>query len=217
MNHGPAGQPRRGWRPVATLEGLRPEARARSIYLPALAPFAEPVWPLVSLLPVLDINGALQEALALRRPFRTAPPTAGVFACDPFLRPADMGAALTRAGIRQAVNWPTVQMFDGETAAVLSSVGYRVEAEFRLLLRLADCGIAPVGCVTSRAAADVALGLGLRRLLLHPGLTPRLDPVAWWGDLAGHVAIEGGEVLAWHTQAPAPPAHVSRPSRRMRL
>lgn len=202
--------PARAWSPVAKLEGLRPEARASSIYLPALAPFPKASWPVMGLLPVLDINGALIEVLARRHPFRSAPPLAGIFACDPFLRPADMASALLRAGIRQAVNLPTVQIFDGETAAVLASVGYRAEAEFRILLRMAELGVEPVACATSRAAVDLALGLGLRRILLHPGLTAPEDRAAWWADLAGHVAIEGGEALEWQDQA-------SRPRRRMRL
>lgn len=190
--------------PVARLDGLRPAARAQAIFLPALAPFAPAAWPLVGLLPVLDINGALLAALDGRRAFRAAPPIAGIFACDPFLRAADMAAGLAAAGIRQAVNFPTVQLFDGETAAALGSVGYRAEAEFRLLLRLADRGIAPIACVTSRAAAQAALGLGLRRLLLHPGLRAPADPAGWWAGLAGHVAIEGGECLAWQAPVTSP-------------
>lgn len=183
--------------PIASLEGLRPAQRAHSIWLPALAPFPASLWPLVSLLPVLDINGALAAALEGQAPFGGAPPAAGIFACDPFLRPTDLAAGLHRVGIREVVNAPTIQLFDGETAAELGSVGYRAEAEFRLLLRLAERGLEPIACVTSRAAADLALGLGLRRLLLHPGLTPPADPQAWWADLAGHVAIEGGEALLW--------------------
>lgn len=186
--------------PIASLEGLRPAQRARSIWLPALAPFPPHLWPLVSLLPVLDINGALAAALAAQRPFRTAPPIAGIFACDPFLRPADLAAGLHRAGIRAVVNAPSIQLFDGETGAELGSVGYRAEAEFRLLLRLAEQGLEPIACVTSRTAADLALSLGLRRLLLHPGLTPPPDPQAWWAALAGHVAIEGGEAMLWRDQ-----------------
>lgn len=199
---------------AARLEGLSPEARARRVYLPGLAPFPRETWPLVSLLPVVDINGALVEALAQRAPFRAAPPVAGIFACDPFLRPVDLASALSRAGISQAVNLPTVQIFDGETAAVLGSVGYRAEAEFRMLLRLAEYGIAPIACATTRATADLALALGFTRILLHPGLVPPADPAAWWASLAGHVAIEGAEPLAWQdTDAD----QVSRPRRRMRL
>ncbi|MBX9752542.1 MAG: phosphoenolpyruvate hydrolase family protein [Roseococcus sp.] len=183
--------------PVASLDGLRPARRAQSIWLPALAPFPPHLWPLVALLPVLDINGALAAALEAQRPFRTAPPIAGIFACDPFLRPTDLAAGLHRVGIRAVVNAPTIQLFDGETAAELGSVGYRAEAEFRVLLRLAERGLEPIACVTSRAAADLALGLGLRRFLLHPGLTPPADPQAWWRELAGHVAIEGGEAMLW--------------------
>ncbi len=200
--------------PRASLDGLRPAERARALFLPALAPFPPATWPLVALLPVLDINGALREALAGRRPFRAAPPLVGLFACDPFLRVADMAALLERAGVRQVVNFPTVQVFGEETAAGLASVGYRAEAEFRLLLRFAERGFAPVACATSRRAVDAALGLGLRRVLLHPGLAAPPDPASWWAELAGHVAIEGGEALAWR---PAAPRQGSMPKRRIRL
>jgi hypothetical protein len=199
--------------PCASLDGLRPAARARAVFLPALAPFPASTWRLVGLLPVLDINGALQRALEARPPFRAMPPAAGVFACDPFLRLTDLVALLQGAGIREVVNFPTVQVFGGETAAALASVGTRVEAEFRLLLRLAERGFAPIACATTRAAADIALELGLRRILLHPGIAPPADPAAWWADLAGHVAIEGGEALAWREI----PDQASRPRRRIRL
>ena len=49
--------------PRARLDGLDPPARMRSLYLPALASFRPETWPLVALLPVLDINGALRAAL----------------------------------------------------------------------------------------------------------------------------------------------------------
>ncbi len=187
--------------PRAELDALSPAQRESAIFLPAVAPFPPATWPLVAFLPVLDINGALLAALEARRPFRGAPPVAGLFACDPFLRLADMAAALRRAGITTVVNYPTVQIFEGETAAALATVGYRAEAEFRLLQRLAEAGFTPVACATSRRAVDAALGLGLRRILLHPGLSPPADPAGWWAELAGHVAIEGGEALAWSAPA----------------
>ncbi|NGM19754.1 hypothetical protein G3576_06985 [Roseomonas stagni] len=200
--------------PAATLEGLAPARRVRTVFLPALAPFPPDTWPLVALLPVLDINGALRAALAARRPFRGARPIAGIFACDPFLRLADLAAALRQGGITTVVNYPTVQMFEGESAAALAAVGYRAEAEFRLLQRLTQSGFAAIACATDRHAVDAAISVGLRRVLLHPGLAPPADPQAWWADLAGHVAIEGGEALGW--AAPAA-GQVSSPRRRIRL
>jgi hypothetical protein len=125
-----------------------------------------------------------------------------------------MVATLRRAGITAVVNFPTVQIFEGETAAALAAVGYRAEAEFRLLQRLTEQGFTPIACATSRRAVDAALGLGLRRILLHPGVSPPPDPASWWAELAGHVAIEGGEALAWGAPATA---QVSRPRRRMRM
>ncbi|WP_439598237.1 phosphoenolpyruvate hydrolase family protein [Falsiroseomonas sp.] len=198
--------------PAVQLDALPPAERARRVFLPALAPFPVESWPLVALLPVLDINGSLTAALAARRPFRGAGPIAGVFACDPFLRLADLAATLRAAGITQVVNYPTVQLFEGETAAALAAVNYRAEAEFRLLQRLAELGFAPIACATSRLAVDAALSLGLRRILLHPGIAPRAEEAAWWAGLATRVAVEGGEALAWGA-----PHQSSSPRRRMRL
>ncbi len=198
--------------PQATLQGLAPAARENSVFLPALAPFPAALWPLIGLLPILDINATLAEQLAARRPFRTAPPIAGLFACDPFLRLADIAATLHRAGIAAVVNFPTVQFFEAETAAALAAVGYRAEAEFRLLLRLQERGFSPIACATGRGTVDLALALGLRRILLHPGLVTPRDPQRWWGELAAHVAIEGGEALVWGA-----PAQASIPRRRIRL
>jgi predicted TIM-barrel enzyme len=198
--------------PCADLAGLRPDQRAGRVFLPALAPFPVTSWPLVALLPVLDINGALVAALAAGRPFRNAAPVAGIFACDPFLRLSDLATTLRAAGISQVVNYPTVQIFEGETAAALAAVNYRAEAEFRLLQRLAGLGFAPIACATSRPEVDLALGHGLRRILLHPGAAPRADVAGWWTPLATRVAVEGGEPLAWRA-----PAQASRPRRRMRL
>jgi hypothetical protein len=183
--------------PRARLDRLSQADRACALFLPALAPFPPDLWKLVALLPVLDINGALRAALEARPRFEAAPPAVGIFACDPFLRAADLAALLHGAGIRTVVNFPTVQMFGGATTAALASVGTRVEAEFQVLLRLAEAGLEPIACATSRAAVDFALERGLRRILLHPGLVPPSDPAAWWAELAGHVAIEGGEALGW--------------------
>jgi predicted TIM-barrel enzyme len=199
-------------KPCAELGALRPADRPGRVFLPALASFPVESWPLVALLPVLDINGALAAALDAGRPFRGGAPVAGVFTCDPFLRLADLAATLRRAGVNQVVNYPTVQIFEGETAAALAAVDYRAELEFRLLLRLAGLGFAPIACATSRAAVDAALGLGLRRILLHPGVVPRADVAGWWTPLATRVAVEGGEALAWQA-----PDQASSPRRRMRL
>lgn len=199
--------------PRATLDGRMESARSDTVFLPALATFAPAHWPLVGLLPVLDINGALLAALEAEERFRTAPPIAGVFASDPFLRAADLAEALLAAGIAEVINYPTIQFFGSDTQAAFASVGYRAEAEFRLLVRLAEHGLAPIACVTSRAAADAALALGLRRLLLHPG-PAEVAQDTFWADLAGHVAVEGGEPLAWRDPAPG---QSSRPRRRIRL
>ncbi|MGK7868089.1 hypothetical protein [Falsiroseomonas sp. E2-1-a20] len=191
---------------------MRPADRPGRVFLPALASFPVDTWPLVALLPVLDINGALASALGAGRPFRGGAPVAGIFACDPFLRLTDLAATLRAAGITQVVNYPTVQIFEGETAAALAAVNYRADFEFRLLLRLAGLGFAPIACATSRAAVDAALELGLRRILLHPGVAPRADSAGWWTPLATRVAVEGGVALGWQM-----PDQASSPRRRIRL
>jgi hypothetical protein len=187
--------------PATSLDRLTPAARADALFVPGLAPFPPALRPLLGLLPVLDVNGALLVDLAARRPFRAAPPIAAVFACDPFLRPADLGLALSRAGIAEVANHPSVQGYGGEAAAALSAVGYRAEAEFRLLAGLAAQGFSPIAVASSEGAVDAALALGLRRVLLQPapGTTP---PPGWWARLASRVAVEGGEALAWSDSPP---------------
>ncbi|WP_206935443.1 phosphoenolpyruvate hydrolase family protein [Roseococcus thiosulfatophilus] len=176
-------------RPAACLEGLPARRRPRAVFLPALAPFRPELWPLVVHLPVLDVNGALVAALAGRTPFRAAPPIAAIFACDPFLRLRDMAASLRAAGITEVVNLPSVQAHEGEAAAALGAVGYRAEREFRALLTLAEHGLRPLAYAARQEEAEAALSLGLRRILLPAG--------PGWADLASHVAVEGGEALAW--------------------
>ncbi|MBB3899961.1 phosphoenolpyruvate hydrolase family protein [Roseococcus suduntuyensis] len=175
--------------PAACLDGISVRQRARRVFLPALAPFPPALWPLVVHLPVLDVNGALVAALAAQAPFRAAPPIAAIFACDPFLRPRDMAASLRAAGITEVVNLPSVQAHEGEAAAALGAVGYRAEREFRVLLALAEHGLRPIAYAARQEEAEAALALGLRRLLLPAG--------PGWAKLASHVAVEGGEALAW--------------------
>ncbi|WP_291296301.1 phosphoenolpyruvate hydrolase family protein [Elioraea sp.] len=198
--------------PLASLAGVRPERRRDGVFLPALAQFPPARWPLVALLPVLDINGALLAACRGRARLRAGAPVAGVFASDPFLRVADVAAALAEAGITEVVNFPTIQFFGPETSAALASVGMRAEAEFRMLLRFAEHGMAPIACAVSDDAATIALSLGLRRILLHPGLGE--GPARPWPEQASHVLIEGGEPFAWRDAADS---QLSRPSRRIRL
>lgn len=180
--------------PAARLDGLAARQRARTVFLPALAPFPPTLWPLVVHLPVLDVNGALVAALAAQPPFRSAPPIAAIFACDPFLRLRDMAASLRAAGITEVVNLPSVQAHGGEAAAALGAVGYRAEREFRALLSLAEHGLHPLAYAARQEEAEAALALGLRRLLLPAG--------PGWAELASHVAVEGGEALAWSETAP---------------
>jgi predicted TIM-barrel enzyme len=200
-------------RPVADLLGVPDDLRRSAAFLPGLAPFPARLWPVVAHLPVLDVNGALLADVAAREPFTRAPPIAAVFACDPFLRVADAAVALARAGIREVLNWPSVQAHEGESAAALAAVGYRAEAEFRTLLAFAERGLLPLAFAATRGAVDAALALGLRRLVLPSG--------GAWAELAGHVAVEGGEAIPWSEEPLTPPASTSRqsarPSRRMRL
>ena len=87
------------------MRGTRGPSRCqRSVFLPALAPFSPEIWPLTGLLPVLDINGTLTAALAARGSFRSGPPIAGIFGCNPFLRFAELVRVLRRAGLTEILN-----------------------------------------------------------------------------------------------------------------
>ena len=172
-------------------------AEGPALFVPALARFPAAVRELMALLPVTDINGSLIRTLADAPGQAPGSTVAGLFAVDPFLDPGELRAALRRAGIGRVANYPTVQLFDGATAAGFEVVGYDVRAEFALLRSLADSGLDPVGYVTSPAIARIALDAGCRTLVVHPGLGPG-SRLRGSSDQIAELAAESGAALYRH-------------------
>jgi predicted TIM-barrel enzyme len=161
------------------------EAQGPCLFAPALHRFEAAFRPLAGLLPIVDVNGALIEALSGRggRFPGAAEAIAGIFAADPFLDLEELALGLAGAGLSRAANYPTVQHIDGAAGEGLAAVGYDAAAEFAALAALEKRGFACFACVASLQGAELALGAGLKRLVFDPGpagnaCPPRLPNLA---------------------------------------
>jgi hypothetical protein len=142
--------------------------RGGFILAPLLAGFAAPHRELVGLLPVMDVNSAMFDAL------RQCPPAVGAIAglmlADPFLRVRDAELELGRAGVTRVANYPTVQLIDGETARAFDSAEVGVGREVQMLSAFREAGFQTIGFATTLQTAQAILRQGAMTLVLHPGL-----------------------------------------------
>lgn len=188
---------------VATAWDNLSEPDGARVFVPALARFPADLRELMALLPVVDINGGLLAALAEARGEPAPGAVAGLFAVDPFLVRTEMIAALRGAGLRGVANFPTLQLFDGATAAGFGIVGYDLEAELAVLTAFAQAGFEVLAYVTTPAAASQALAAGISSLAYHPGLPPAGDERAALIRI-GQIVDEAGATLLRHTQPISP-------------
>jgi predicted TIM-barrel enzyme len=154
----------------ATLAGLAPAERERTLFLPALAGAPEALLDLLALLPVCDVNGALTACLEAGALGDGPAPVAALFCVDPFLRVPDLAEALLAAGLRRVANYPSIQAVDGETGRTIAAVGYGPAEEIATLLRLRAAGLDPVGCAASAAFAEALAAAGIAPVLAIPDL-----------------------------------------------
>ncbi|KMO38420.1 hypothetical protein VQ02_11860 [Methylobacterium variabile] len=154
----------------ATLEGLVPAERARTLFLPALAGAPEALFDLLALLPVCDVNGGLTACLAAGAIGDGPAPVAALFCVDPFLRVPDLAEVLLAAGLRRVANYPSIQTVDGETGRTIAAVGYGPQEEIATLLRLRAAGLEPVGCAASAGFAAALAAAGIAPVLAIPAL-----------------------------------------------
>lgn len=146
------------------------DSRQPQIFAPWLDLLPEAQRDLLSILPVLDINGSLLAALrSARVGENTGPRIAAVLCVDPFLRLHDMTRFLRAAGITAVTNFPTVQIVDGTAARGFESADLGVEREVATLHQFLQEGFAVTGFATSRENALRMTGRGIRDLVIHPG------------------------------------------------
>lgn len=178
-----------------------PQLGRMRVFVPALARFPPALRELMALLPVVDLNQALLSALGEAGRVPPADMVAGVFAVDPFLDRAGLVAALRARGVGRVANFPTVQSFDGATAAGFDVVGYDLRAELALMAALAEAGFEPLVYVAGVQAASAALAAGFRTLVYHPGLEPLRGERAVFAQIE-QMAAQAGAALLQHQRAP---------------
>lgn len=145
------------------------------IFAPWLDNLAVAQRDLLSILPVLDVNGTLFAALdsetgqAAPEDTRADRHIAALLCVDPFLRLRDATRLLKSAGIRAVTNFPTVQLVDGTAARGFESADLGLEREAEILHQFLRQGFAVTGFATSTENAQRLLALGIRDLVIHPG------------------------------------------------
>lgn len=159
---------------------------------------------LLSILPVLDINGALfadldstpaSKGVALSA---SNMQIAALLCVDPFLRLRDATRLLRTAGITAVTNFPTVQVVDGTAARGFESADLGVEREAAILHQFMQEGFAVTGFATSTDNALRLMALGIRDLIIHPG-----PPSSDWRNRATAAQTAATIVTALRTYAPA--------------
>lgn len=154
--------------------GPTSESHPPQIFAPWLADLPEAQRDLLALLPVLDVNGAVLNALkgahseiqAMARPGVSA----ALLCVDPFLRLRDVVALLRSAGIAGVSNFPTIQIIDGVAARGFDSADLGLRREAQMLARFAQEGLSVTGFCTTAENGQRMLDQGASVLVVHPGL-----------------------------------------------
>ncbi|MCC5969736.1 MAG: phosphoenolpyruvate hydrolase family protein [Pararhodobacter sp.] len=154
------------------------ESTQAQIVAPWLAGLEPAQRDLLSLLPVLDVNGAVFSALqeiSEERERATVNAAvqpgsvAALFCADPFLRVRDAAALLRAAGIEGVANFPTIQVIDGVAARGFDSADLGTHREAEVLANFAREGLDVTGFATSAQNGRLLLDHGATSLVVHPG------------------------------------------------
>ena len=150
-------------------DSLSPDGEA-SIFAPWFAGLPEAQRDLLSLLPVVDVNGAVISALeGGARAGAQARVFAALLCADPFLRVRDASKLLRAAGIAGVANFPTIQVIDGAAARGFDSADLGFQREAEVLGRFAAEGLEVLGFATSAENGLQLIRHGASALVVHPG------------------------------------------------
>lgn len=155
--------------------GPTSESQPPQIFAPWLAHLPAAQRDLLALLPVLDVNGAVFNALQDTQPEARAglarPDVVAALLCvDPFLRVRDVVSLLRSAGIAGVANFPTIQIIDGVAARGFDSADLGLRREAQMLARFAEEGLSVTGFCTNAENGQRMLEHGASVLVVHPGL-----------------------------------------------
>ncbi len=138
------------------------------IYCPSLRGLSVRVADAAFLMPRIDHNQTVKDAKGCGH-------WASTIAADPFGSNSAYFTALVAAGYVGVVNWPSSILLEGQTRQQMSTIPATPDTEYRYLANAQDFGLSTLGFILTPDHAAVALKLGLRNLVLHPGLLLDVD------------------------------------------
>ncbi|MCX8509636.1 MAG: phosphoenolpyruvate hydrolase family protein [Rhodobacteraceae bacterium] len=138
---------------------------AGHIYCPAVQGLSASLADLAIVMPRVDNNRALCAGPAARTGSYAA-----VLTCDPFGSPLGLMNRLSKHGYAGIANWPSTILLEGQTKQWMANIPATPELEYEWLAEAQKQGLETLAFFRSLDQARAALRLGLRQLVLHPGL-----------------------------------------------
>lgn len=148
---------------VPSLNAQRPH-----IYCPCLQGLSARLADAAILIPRMDNNQTIKDANGYGH-------WAATIAADPFGSNTAYFKALTTAGYKGVVNWPSAILLEGQTQQQMSTIPATPNAEYQYLAKAQTFGLQTLGFILTPDHAAAALQVGLDHLVLHPGVLLDVD------------------------------------------
>ena len=147
------------------------------IFCPSIRGLSARVADAAFLMPRIDHNRTVLDAEGCGH-------WAGAIAADPFGSNSAYFNALVAAGYSGVVNWPSSILLEGQTQQQMSTIPATPTTEYSYLANAKTFGLTTMGFILTPEHAAAALKLGLKDLVLHPGVLLGVD-------IAGGAMIRG--------------------------
>ncbi|MEP5731093.1 MAG: phosphoenolpyruvate hydrolase family protein [Sulfitobacter sp.] len=155
---------------IITIGGATPvpEMPHQHIYCPSMTGLTARLADATFLMPRIDQNQHVKDTNGHGH-------WAAALAADPFGSTNAHFNALAEAGYAGVVNWPSSILLEGQTQQQMSTIPATPAAEYAYLAKAQQIGLRTLGFILTPDHAANALAVGVRDLVLHPGILMDVD------------------------------------------
>jgi len=153
---------------ILTMSPMTKDIDSMHIFSPILDGLNAAQADCASVMPSVNANKVLIRQLSKVKEIEGAEVT--VFCNDPFINRKSIFSELYELGVRSVVNWPSCIFFEQSFKNAMGNIMVSPMREFECLIDAIDAGLEAKAFVLSLNHAKEALSLGIRTLIIHPGL-----------------------------------------------